>query len=114
MLTDTKPDRRIKDPEIFGVLRLRWKECVLCGAVLPVSLHHIYNRDDIEENLVMLCGDGVSGCHGAITLNDPVKLAELGWYLLHHRPDTLRWLELAADPEGAEQWIRRRLLGCAA
>lgn len=38
------------------------------------SLHHVVSKslggDDVEENLVSLCGDGVSGCHGMVEAHD--------------------------------------------
>ena len=39
------------------------------------SAHHIVSRaqggDDVLDNLVGLCGDGVAGCHGKVEARDP-------------------------------------------
>lgn len=36
-----------------------------------VTFHHLVPRsmggDDVEDNIVPLCGDGTRGCHGAVT-----------------------------------------------
>lgn len=47
-----------------------WDYCVACGRAAG-SVHHVVQRgsphfgDDVLENLVTLCGDGTTGCHGA-------------------------------------------------
>lgn len=46
--------------------------CLWTGAeqLLPSSLHHLVSKslggDDVEENLVSLCGDGTTGHHGLV------------------------------------------------
>lgn len=112
-LTDEKQSApRVKDPDLLRVLHLVWVECALCGAVSPLSLHHIHSdpRDDVVGNLCMLCGDGVTGCHGLITVNDHDKRRELGEYILAKRHDTLDYLERKLSRETAHDWLRRRLL----
>lgn len=76
-----KPYRR----KVAG--RKRWEQirdsklgpCVLCQwqgvqQLLPSSLHHVVPRDrngaDTESNLVSLCGEGTTGCHGRIEARD--------------------------------------------
>jgi hypothetical protein len=48
----------------------RERRCRVCGAT-NVSRHHLVGKgqlgDDVAENIVPLCGDGVRGCHGAVT-----------------------------------------------
>lgn len=45
-------------------------ECVACRRP-PANVHHIvekggpYFGDDVVENLLLLCGSGTMGCHGA-------------------------------------------------
>jgi hypothetical protein len=77
------------------------------------SLHHIHRhpRDDVRANLVMLCGDGVSGHHGLITDEDETARRALGTYIVWYRLDTLTYLtdKLGGD-EQAKAWLRRALL----
>jgi hypothetical protein len=43
--------------------------CRVCGS-LETTLHHLLggvHRTDEEDNLVPLCGDGTTGCHGIYT-----------------------------------------------
>jgi 5-methylcytosine-specific restriction endonuclease McrA len=47
----------------------------------PVSFHHVVPKslggDDIEDNVVPLCGDGTRGCHGKVESHDPSALLQL-------------------------------------
>lgn len=49
------------------------RPCRLCGAP-ATNLHHIVPRsqggDDVEANLVEVCGSGTTGCHGRIEARD--------------------------------------------
>jgi hypothetical protein len=107
----SKPEGRIKDPELLRQLHIAWRECSLCGATGRLSLHHInrHPRDDVRGNLVMLCGSGTTGCHGLIEARDTTKRWELAFYIREHRPDTLLYLEARFDVEGADNWLRRVL-----
>ena len=111
-MEDPRPIGRIKDPALFGVLHLRWRECVLCGANNLLSVHHInkHPRDDVEANLVMLCGHGTTGCHGLVEARNSEKLEELGAYILRARGDTIEYLYARLGPVGAQDWMRRNLL----
>lgn len=73
---DFKPPRRIRlSRHRYNLLaedllvRRRFCECG-CGH-RSHSVHHVVNRsqggDDLEENMVVLNGDGTRGCHGALT-----------------------------------------------
>lgn len=79
---DPKPSKRKKaSPKQWRRLReKRALRCTICGA-LPTSLHHIVPRslggDDVDENLVALCGDGTTGCHGLVEARDPHAVARL-------------------------------------
>lgn len=53
--------------------------CLVClwlgvEQLLPSSLHHVVSKslggDDVEENVVSLCGDGTKGHHGLIEAHD--------------------------------------------
>lgn len=82
--------------------------CERCGGIVGLSRHHRKKRGQGGEwdptNIVVVCGDGVTRCHGWIEANPaaaevdgyhvrpwddpaerPVKLADGEWYLL--RPD---------------------------
>ena len=95
-------------------LHLRWRSCSLCGATRDLSLHHILPRrphlgDDVEDNLVMLCGDGVRGCHGLIHLGNPVTLGRMNEHIREERPDVLDYLEQKlGDQARAAAWLDRR------
>lgn len=74
---DPRPPARVRDPGLMRRLHQEWRECAICGTQRGrLSLHHVRNkpRHDTRDNLIMLCGDGVAGCHGRVTANDPVAL----------------------------------------
>lgn len=114
---DPRPQARIRDGALLEALHHEWRECVLCRSVgfetnfvwIGLSLHHIckHPKDDARGNLVMLCGDGVRGCHGLIERNDRKKRKELGLYLRLERPDVLAHLEWRKG-EGAREWFRQQ------
>jgi hypothetical protein len=74
-MIDPKPARRIRDPFAGRDKLLREARCRSCGRPSygqhGLTRHHLVGRgvggDDVEENLVPLCGDGTLGCHGALT-----------------------------------------------
>lgn len=57
-----------------------WPSCRCCGGRAH-SLHHLVPRsrggDDVAANLVGLCGDGTTGCHGAVEAHSGLTLAVL-------------------------------------
>ena len=103
------PRGKIRDPELLKKLHVHWRDCALCGKTFPLSLHHInrHPRDDVEGNLVMLCGDGVRGCHGLIEARDTITRWQLSFYLRESRQDTLEYLDTRFPIEGADSWLRR-------
>lgn len=116
MSADPKPPARVRDPELLRRLHLKWRDCALSLADLPyclgvsrLSLHHIHKhpRDDLRENLVMLCGSGTTGCHGAVERADPDARRELAKYIRFYRPDTYAYLiEKLGGVEAAREWLR--------
>lgn len=108
--TDFKNPPRIKDPELMKRLWARRGVCVLCGN--PASIHHIYARgqqgDDVVENLIWLCGDGVTGHHGLIEAMDVVTRIELGEYIKKNRPSTILYMQLKLGNEEGLEWLRQR------
>ena len=114
MPADPKPPRRIDDPDTLARLHRRWNECVLCGKARGqgrLSLHHIHKhpRDDVVANLVMLCGNGTTGCHGWIEAGHEATRKLLGRYIARRRLDTLDYLSAKLGDEQAREWLRRNL-----
>lgn len=80
-----KPPKRVVDRDAVREKLLSDRSCRLCGKrgkitvigdrtyVAGLSGHHIVPRgqggDDVPENIVPLCGDGVRGCHGEVETN---------------------------------------------
>lgn len=74
MGADPKPEQRIFDPSAgYDKLR-REQRCRLCGERfykgMGLSRHHLIPKsqggDDLEANIIPLCGDGTRGCHGQV------------------------------------------------
>ncbi len=76
---------------------------------MGLSLHHVlkHPRDDVRGNLVMLCGDGVRGCHGRMEAHDPVVERLLAEHISDARPDIFEHLEWRLGHDGAREWLRR-------
>lgn len=113
-IPDPRPAGRIRDPDLLAVLHREWEECALCYETAysfgRLSLHHIHKhpRNDVRANLVMLCGDGVRGCHGRIEAHDPETRAALCVYILAERPDTILYLnDLLGGEEPTREWLHR-------
>lgn len=107
---DFKKAPRVHDKQLLRSLHGLWRDCALCGSTFPLSLHHIlkHPRDDVAANLVMLCGDGVRGCHGRVESHDVTTLQKLATYLMDHRPDTIAYLVEKMGVTAAEDWFRRQ------
>lgn len=63
----------------------------------------------MEDNLVMLCGDGVRGCHGEVEHHNHGTLLLLCAHLLTHRPDTIAYLLDKLGDEGTKAWFTRQM-----
>lgn len=72
---DPKPEfrkgnsrRRVEDTDAIRRAKIRHPHCAACGKY-GGNGHHVLPKDrfgdDVEENIVVLCGSGTSGCHGA-------------------------------------------------
>lgn len=92
MIADWRPDRRIIDPDLMRILKLRWDECCLCEVAADLHIHHIVYRsqsgDDVEANCCCLC----VRCHMRVHSRDPEKWAELAAYIVAERPDVIEYL----------------------
>lgn len=108
---DPKPAKRVKDKALLRQLHYRWRECCLCGDTGRLSLHHVlkHPRDDVSGNLVMLCGDGVRGCHGLIEAHHGPTKRALATYLLAERPDVVLHIRLTLGLDAAALWFQKAL-----
>ena len=76
------------------------------------ALHHIHPhpRDDVEANLIMLCGSGTTGHHGAIQHRERWARDALRAILRASRPDFIGYLAVKLrSPDAAREWIDRVL-----
>lgn len=100
----------MKDSSVMKRLHRKGPTCVLCGN--PGSLHHLYPRgqggDDVESNLVPLCGSGTTGHHGKIENNDVLTRTSLGVYLYLERPDFMFYIQGKLGETEGREWLRRR------
>jgi hypothetical protein len=110
-MADPKPEPRVSDPELLRCLHRRWRECAVCGTSSGrLSLHHIrkHPRDDVEGNLVMLCGSGTTGCHGAVEAHDEKTLRRLRDHIECCRADTIDYLDWRLGGlDRATDWLDR-------
>lgn len=77
-----RPVRRGRDPKAGRAKCLSPEsECRLCGTRRGLERHHLVPRsqtgEDVDANLVPLCGVFENECHRRITENDPDALALL-------------------------------------
>ena len=100
----------MRDPELLRRLHAQppaWRRCALNpDHDRRASLHHIHKhpRDDVIANLVWLCGDGTTGCHGLVEHHDPATMALLAEYL-RGRPDFRGYLAHKFREQGIEQSV---------
>lgn len=107
--------RRVRDPDALRLFRLSMRECALCGATSPLSIHHLYPRgqggDDVRANFVALCGDGVRLCHGDVEHHRNGARRMLGLHVLYERADTLEYLSTKlGSQDRALAWLEGNLL----
>lgn len=83
----------------------------MCGASDRLSLHHVrkHPRDDVEANLVMLCGDGVRGCHGLVEAHHLPTVQALMAYILTQRADTVIYLVDSLGENAAIHWFQNQM-----
>lgn len=76
-----RPPRRVVDRNAGRRKCGEGAECRLCGKRSPLERHHLVPRsqrgDDVDANIVPLCGGFTDGCHRLITENDADALALL-------------------------------------
>lgn len=115
---------RVVDPAAVGRARLTEDECGSCRKP-PSNAHHVvpkgapYFGDDVPENIVMVCGSGTDGCHGALHGSPYVDgrgkrwpeayvRAQIGITLRHRRPDVIRYVLEKMGDEAGRDYLRRR------
>lgn len=75
---DPKPRPRIRATSTqWRAIRMRklvGRPCRICETDPATNLHHLVPRsqggDDVQANLVELCGSGTTGCHGRVESRD--------------------------------------------
>jgi hypothetical protein len=119
MVGDPRPPARIVDRRA-GIKKLRREgRCRACGLATRSYLTraHLVPRgqrgDDVDENIIPLCGSGTTGCHGALTDHHkaswPSLLEGASWHQVASAVRaTLRLEEekYILDKKGAE-WLGR-------
>lgn len=123
MTPDPKPSARVRNPAVLAKFAVEHRECALAGLTPPASVigddcvawlstHHVHKhpRDDVEANLVRLCGDGTRGHHGLIEAHDHETCRALAAYLTENRSDTMEYLSRKLGGDVAvREWLNRRL-----
>lgn len=109
---DAKQAKRVRDPKAMKAVHEQGCFCVLnCGD--RGSVHHVLPRsqggDDVDANMVCLCGSGTTGHHGKVEANDTATLVLLGEHLLLERPDTVAYIKTKLGETGGAEWLARRL-----
>lgn len=72
-------------------------ECVVCGD-RGATGHHVVAKgsphfgDDIDANIVTVCGSGTTGCHGAVERHETWACLAVGEHIRDHRPDTIAYI----------------------
>lgn len=95
-----------------AIREARLGPCLLCAwlgvqQMLPSTLHHVVPRDrfgdDVAENLVSLCGDGTTGCHGRIEARDDIACRAFAEMLPHSAEDSYAY---ATTKMGDDAFLR--------
>jgi hypothetical protein len=76
---DPRPTRRVVDPHAGTGKVVAEGRCRACGrkGLSYLNRAHLVSKgqrgDDVEDNIVPLCGSGTSGCHGSLTDHHPAS-----------------------------------------
>lgn len=81
----------------------RCRVCGVPGRLAPIGIlnrAHLVSRsrqgDDVEENLVPLCGSGTTGCHGAFDGGIPTTTPPSLWRVTSDEVSRALWRRLTA------------------
>lgn len=111
---DPKPAPRVVDSEAMATAKRVRPYCEACGAgpfINGLSAHHVMLRsrggDDLLENLLTFCGDGVLGCHGGAHAKRRSTLKRIR-FAIEARPDVMDYLERKlGGPIAVSAWLDR-------
>jgi hypothetical protein len=119
---DFKQGKRLVDPDAVQRSLFRHPECAACGVVAD-SAHHVVQKgsphfgDDVEENVVGLCGHGTARCHGAFhgspyTVAGERRDAEwvgrrIGQTLLDARPECIAYVLVKLGQNPGRAYLER-------
>lgn len=104
---------RIVDKNASANALLSRPACELRCGQRAMNAHHVipkgapYFGDDVDANLVCLCGSGTSGCHGDIHHKRVAALGHLGLHIRKRRPDTVRYILDKLGDEKGRDWFMR-------
>lgn len=116
---DPKPQRSKREPirvvDSLATRRivLRFRECCVCGEPAATG-HHVIAKggphygDDLDGNIVPVCGSGTTGCHGKIENGDVEARMAVGLHILRHRIDVILYVQDKLGPDAGDDWLRRR------
>lgn len=127
---DPKPERRPRrqirtvDPDALAVARLSGDECASCRRP-PANCHHVVPKgaphfgDDVPGNIVLICGTGTVGCHGAIhgapyvdgrgkRWTEAYVRAQIGITIRKRRPDVVAYVLAKLGDEAGRDYLARR------
>jgi hypothetical protein len=118
MPPDRKRQPRIVDPDAGRAKLVREGKCRLCRKPYPpwqLTRHHLVPRngshagDDVDDNLVPLCGSGTVGCHGLVERSQESR-SRLRRFLLQAELAYMAWRmgDDGANPDKGKAWIDRR------
>lgn len=121
MVGDPRPALRIADPQA-GIAKLKAEgRCRACGHhSFMLSRHHLVPKgqggDDLDENIIPLCGNGTQGCHGAMTdhtnsVGWPSKLEGYEWQVVASAIRSSLWSteRMYIVRTKGEDWLNRNL-----
>jgi len=135
---DPKPVRtarkqiRVVDRDASTRILLRYSSCAACGAP-AANAHHVVQKgsphfgDDVEENLLPICGSGTTRCHGAIhgspyvveidtlgAVNPPSERRDAAWVSVRlgaairkSRPDVTEYVLGKLGHDAGLEFLRR-------
>jgi hypothetical protein len=85
-------------------------ECAGCGG-RATNAHHVVPRsaggDDVDENLLPVCGSGTTGCHGAYHAGDEDVRRALG-EAIALRPAMMSYVMFRLGDDVGREFLRRR------
>lgn len=121
---DPKPAPRVRDVDALRLARIRSDECAACRSA-PSNVHHVILRgeggDDVAGNLLLLCGSGTMGCHGAwhgnpylVRRRGEVERRDAEWVrrrvgetIRSSRPDVVEYVRSKLGAEAGDEYLRR-------